>query len=871
MSDAVARIRLRIDGPNRIAEQAGRTAMGLFAAQFKSTLVAVLALAAVLSAVVGELKDAAVIVVVLILNALVGFWQEYRAERSLWVLKQMLPARTRVLRDGASGVVPAEVLVRGDIVLLEAGDRVPADGRLLSTHGVAIDESTLTGESQPAEKDARAILPMKTDLADRVNMAYMNTMMVRGRGELLVTATGVRTEMGRISLAIAAAPEAPSPLQVQLDRFGKRLGVIALTLIGVVFVFELARGTALAHIILDSIALAVAAVPEGLPVVVTVTLALGMQQMARQRAIVKRLASVETLGSTTVICSDKTGTLTLNQMTAKRFLYAGRRYRVTGEGYGGDGNVQCESADGAADFAALMLPLVLCNDTQIRNGALAGDPMEGALLALAMKTGMTRESVSARYPRVAEVPFDSGHKYMATFHRTDAAAVVFVKGAPDVLLPSCTRIATADGEAPLDDAGRAAVQAEYSSLAGEGLRGLLIASRRLTSVPENGLHSAIRELTLVGLVGLMDPPRPEARAAIADCETAGIAVKMITGDHPETATTVARSLGLRGEALTGARLENMDVEAIAALMDRTAVFARVTPHHKVKIVQALKTRGHIVAMTGDGVNDAPALKHADIGIAMGIAGTAVSKEAASMVLTDDNFTTIVGAVREGRILYDNIVKFVRFQLSTTIGAIFTVFFAPFFDLPEPFTPIQILWVALIMDGPPAVSLALDAARPGLMQEPPRPKDQPILPWYRITKIVGFGATMAVGTIGVLAWAHANGYVQSHSATLAFTTFVLFQFFNVFNSRVEQGSAFNDQIFRNRLLWVSLITVLLLQVIAVHWAPAQSVFRTTALSWSDWVLACVVASTVLALEEARKLAVALLRSIGKHRHQAGRSG
>jgi Ca2+-transporting ATPase len=848
--------RLKRDGPNRLAEAPERSAVRLFLGQFTSTLVALLAGAAVLSVAVGQPKDAAFIVVVLSLNAVVGFWQEYRAERSLAELKRMLPAASRVRRDGAPCVVPAASLAIGDVVLLEAGDRIPADGRLIAAHGAGADESALTGESRVSDKDASAALPIESVLGDRITMAFMNTLLVRGRAELLVTATGMGTEMGHISAEIARAPEAPTPLQRQLDRFGKRMGAIVLALTAVLSVAQLARGEGAAHIVFDAIALAVAGVPEGLPVVVTVTLALGMQRLARQRAVVKRLPSVETLGSTTVICSDKTGTLTLNEMTARAFFCRGRRFRVTGEGYGGDGTIEPEDAGPAAELEALMAALAACGDCEIRGGVLIGDPTEGALAALAAKGGMTRAAISARLPRVGEIPFDPAYKFMATFHASDDGVVVYVKGAPDVLLARCTGLLTADSERPCGEGDRADIDAEYRRLASRGLRGLLVATRSLPAMPAAGadLHVLVRDLTFLGLVGVMDPPRPEARAAIAECAAAGIAVKMITGDHPDTATAIARELGLHGGVVNGAELDRMDVEALAAVIDRTAVFARVTPQHKVKIVRALKERGHVVAMTGDGVNDAPAMKHADIGIAMGIAGTSVSKEAASMILTDDDFATIVRAVREGRVLYDNILKFVRFQLSTTIGAILVVFFAPFLGLPEPFTPTQILWVALIMDGPPAVSLALDAARPKLMREPPRPPDEPILPWFRLARILAFGTTMAVGTLGVLFHALAEGHDAVRASSLAFTTFVLFQFFNVFNARVEHGTAFNDRFFANAPLWISLAAVVVLQVVAVEWPAAQPVFRTASLSIGDWLLATAVASSVLLLEEARKLAV-----------------
>ena len=739
-------------GPNRLPEAPPRSAWLVFLSQFQSILILILIGAALLAALIGNGKDALVILAVVVINAIVGFYQEYRAEKSLAALKGMLPVRARVRRSGEKLEVPAEDLVPGDVVLLEAGDHVPADGRLFIAAGLEVDESALTGESQPVGKQVAALAAPHVPLAERANMVYMNTLLTRGRAEILVTATGVRTETGRLSQELAATTEAPTPLQVQLDQLGKRLGAIALTLVGLLSFLELLRGTDIAHIALDAIALAVAAMPEGLPVVVTVTLALGMHNMARNRAIVKRLASVETLGCTTVICTDKTGTLTLNQMTARAFFYRGERFDVSGEGYRLTGAIRAASgAAGFPDLDPLLLPLAVCNDSRVDDGNVIGDPMEAALLVLAQKGGAVPGSIAARLPRVAEIPFDSAHKFMATFHRDDGHVRLFVKGAPDVLLGRCTHELDGGGERALDFSARKRIEAHYAGLADQGLRGLLIASRTMPASvfdASGELDGWVGELTLVGLVGLMDPPRPEAKLAIAQCKQAGITVKMITGDHPLTASAIAGELGLEGRSLTGVDLDHMDPEALAAAIEDVTVFARVTPMHKVKIVRALQKRGHVVAMTGDGVNDAPALKGADIGVAMGVTGTAVAKEAAAMVLTDDNFATLVSAVREGRTLYDNILKFVRFQLSTTIGAILTVFFAPLAGLPEPFTTVQILWVAIIMDGPPAVSLALDAARPGIMSDPPRTRTEPVLPLARLGKILAYGITMMVGTLSV---------------------------------------------------------------------------------------------------------------------------
>ena len=856
-------------GPNQLPSPPQRQAWQVFAAQFKSILILILAGASGLSALIGNLKDALVILAVMLINATVGFYQEWRAEQSLAALKEMLPSRVRVRRQGEKLEIATADLVPGDVALLEAGDSVPADGRLWFAVGLEVDESALTGESQPSAKQTDNLHAVETVLADRSNMVYMNTLVTRGRAEIIITSTGEHTEMGHLSLELAATTEAPTPLQIQLDGLGKRLGAIALTLVGLLALIEFIRGTALAHIAIDAIALGVAAMPEGLPVVVTVTLALGMRNMARKHAIVKRLASVETLGCTTVICSDKTGTLTLNQMTVCEFWYQGQHFAVTGEGYGLSGEIHLAMDTATASASAvipnlepLMTAIVSCNDSHIAAGRAIGDPMEAALLVLAHKGRAMQDSTEEPLLRSAEIPFDSAHKLMATFHHDAARAVVqiFIKGAPDVLLERCNQALGGNGAQALTAAARQQFNAQYQALGEKGLRGLLVASRSINASdfdPAVDLMVWMRELTVVGLVGLMDPPRSEARVAIAQCAQAGIEVKMITGDHQLTALAIARDLGLKGQAMTGVELDRIKPADLPARIKDVAVFARVTPSHKVAIVRALQKSGHVVAMTGDGVNDAPALKSADIGVAMG-SGTSVAKAAATMVLTNDNFATLVSAVRQGRTLYDNIVKFVRFQLSTTIGAILTVLLAPLLGLADPFTAVQILWIAIIMDGPPAVSLALDGARPGIMHEPPRSRTEPLLTRQRIAKVSAYGVTMATGTLAVLFYAEQQR-TTGQAQTLAFTTFVLFQFFNVFNARVERGTAFNKYFFNNTMLWSALTGALILQFIAVQWAPAQGVFGTQSLSLADWIFATLVASSILVLEESRKLLARIFKT------------
>lgn len=851
---ANARQRLLEHGENVLASRPSRPAWLKFVDQFRNVLVLVLLAAAVLAGVVGDIKDSVVIVIVVLLNATLGFVQEHRAEAALAALKGMLAPQARVRRGGEVQLVAASELVPGDILLLEAGDRIPADARVLLAVSAEVAEAALTGESHAVAKQAGSVAADSV-LAERFCMLYMNTVVTRGRLEAVVTATGMQTEMGRLAGLLAEAAESATPLQIQLDALGKRLALIAALVVGIIFVVGIARGDDLVQTIMTAIALAVAAIPEGLPAVVTVTLALGMHRMAGRNAIVKRLAAVETLGCTTVICSDKTGTLTLNQMTARKLYYCGQPFRVSGEGYDEGGEIVAATAQaGGVDFRPLQLAATLCSDARLQNGELIGDPTEGALLALAAKTGLP----AANMPRLAEIPFDSAHKFMATFHAEGEGVRIWLKGAPDVLLARAAASLQPEGVVPLDEAQRAAFVAENQAMAGEAMRVLALATRLLTRAEfeaATDLTVFAEQLALLGLIGIIDPPRPEAREAIAQCHRAGIAVKMITGDHAVTAAAIARDLGLTGEVHEGRELDGLDEASLAAMVARTAVFARVSPTHKLQIIAALRQQGEVVAMTGDGVNDAPALKTADIGVAMGITGTEVSKEAATLVLTDDNFASIVGAVREGRTIYDNIVKFVRFQLSTNIGAILTVLGAPLFGFPTPFTAIQILWVNIIMDGPPAMTLGVEQARPGIMQDKPRAANSNILTGQRLLRLLAYGATMAAATLAAYGLGQAQG--EAYALTMAFTTFVLCQFFNIFNARAEHGTAFNSQFFANGKLWLALLGVVGLQVLVVHWAPAQAVFDTVDLQAQGWLTAAGLASSVLLLDEARKLLQRLL--------------
>jgi len=850
--------RLERFGRNLLSEKRPRSRWLLFLDQFKSYLIIVLLFAAILAGVIGDMTDALVILFVILLNAFLGFQQEQRAEKSLSVLKKMLATNCRVRRGGVAMEVPAEELVPGDIVLLDAGSRVPADGRLIQATTLEIDESPFTGESVPVSKTAEKICGAKTPLAERANMAFMNTCITRGRGECVITATGMQTQIGHIAQMMESTEPSMTPLQIQLDAVGSRLAMLAGGVAVLLLVWGVARGEPLMETLLTAVALAVAAIPEGLPAVVTVTLAVGMHLMAKNQAIVKQLSSVETLGCTTVICSDKTGTLTMNQMMVRAFYFQDRRFQVSGNGYKNVGQISASGgAEPLPDFAALLKPAALCTDCTVSDGKVSGDPMEGALVVLAAKAGISCAELQMQVPRTAEVPFDSTHKFMATFHRQGDLVRLYVKGAPEVLFPLCSKSLGAGGEEALET--QTAI-AEVEHMAAQALRVLAVAYRDvpLAEFDMCGDHIAlVRDLTLAGIVGLMDPPREEARQAIALCHRAGIQVKMITGDHKLTAAAIAAELGITGEIMTGAELESLSVEQLTERLDHVGIFARVAPEHKVKIVQALKRHNHVVAMTGDGVNDAPALKAADIGIAMGITGTDVAKEAAKMVLTNDSFATIVEAVHEGRRIYDNIVKFLRFQVSTNAGAILTMLLAPLFGLPVPFTALQILLVNIIMDGPPAMALGLDPARPDLMAVQPRSPDERVLSWGRLGIIGFYGAIMAAGTLIMLAYGVATGDTE-RATTLAFTTFVLFQFCNAFNVRSETCSAFAHNFFSNWQLWAALVTVVSLLVLVVNWPLAQEIFHMRPLSWLDWVLATSIALSVLLIEEARKLLYAVWR-------------
>ena len=866
-------------GPNELPSAVVIPAWKKFFAQFNDSLILILIGAAVVSAVISqEIKTPLVVLIVVLTNAIIGFFQEHKAEAALEALRNMVVGEAKVRRDGEVRMIPSHEIVPGDIVLVEAGDRIPADGRLLLAANLEIEEAALTGESQPVVKmtDALEAHGEHGGLGDRFNMAFKNTAVTRGRGEFITTATGAHTEIGKIAGLLHSTKNAPTPLQNQLTKLAHQLAILAGVIVALVIIIGLIRGETIHDLLMTAVALAVACIPEGLPAVTAVTLAIGVSRMANQRAIIKRLASVETLGCTSVICSDKTGTLTLNEMTARDLIVQGRSHAVSGQGYAPIGKFEHLATDEQSIVRSALEVMALCNDSAVHEEdgqwQLVGDPTEGALVVLAEKGGIDVRSLRELHPRMAEVPFDSATKFMATVHQLvddsgDSIVRLCVKGAPDVLIDRCSRSIGLQGTAETIHSQKTELLAHNDRLASQGLRVLAVAVRDFDLDAWSEIESSkteieglVSDLVLLALIGIVDPPRPEARDAIAQARAAGIAVKMITGDHATTAAAIGRELGLgdNGQvvSITGPELNDLSDEQMEEVAQSTHVFARVSPEHKIRLVAALQRRGHVVAMTGDGVNDAPALKKADIGVAMGITGTEVSKEAATMVLTDDNFATIVSAVRQGRSIYNNIVKFVRFQLCTTLGFAMLFLLSSIFNIAggKPFAAIAILWVNIIMDGPPAMALGLDPADDDAMNQKPRPQTEHILTKSRWFAIVLSSIVMAIGTLFVLALApgdEAKAGVATIAGTMAFNTFVVAQFFNILNSRHDHHSVFSRGTLRNKFLWISLCAVLLLQVGVTHLGPLQSLFDTTSISGSQWLICVAVASSVLWAEEIRK--------------------
>jgi Ca2+-transporting ATPase len=894
--------RLERFGKNELTADEGVPAWRKFLAQFQDVLVILLLIATAISAGLWVFEqdsalpyEAIAIFSVVLLNATMGYLQEARAERAVAALRQMAAAHASVVRDGQPQSVPADEVVPGDIILVEEGNTVPADARLVESTALQTAEAALTGESLPVSKDTQ---PIEEDagLGDRTNMLFSGTAATYGHGKAVVVATGMSTQIGRIAGVLKAAPAQTTPLQKELARVGKLLAlivvVIAIVMVVTIILVEDVHGfQALFKVLILGVALAVAAVPEGLPAVVTAVLSLGVQRMAKRNAIVRRLAAVETLGSANVIASDKTGTLTKNEMTVRVVATASGRVNLSGIGYAPFGEISRDDERAPGTKGNLEGPLrielerALTVADRASNAVLQekdgrwtvqGDPTEGALIVAARKAGLTSEVLATRFERVGEVPFSSERKLMTTIH-TDAerqeCLLVFTKGAPDVLLARCRHELVGEEARPLTDERRAAIAKTNDALAHEALRTLGVAFRPLPSREreEGELDQRVeQDLTFAGLIGMIDPPRDEARDAVARAKKAGIRAIMITGDHPMTATAIAAELGIsqNPRAVTGAELDKTSDEDLKTTVSNTSVFARVNPEHKLRIVKALQQNGAIVAMTGDGVNDAPALKTADIGVAMAITGSDVSKEAADVVLTDDNFASIVAAVEEGRAIFSNIRRFLRYLLSSNMGEVMTMFFGVVFadaigltaaassDVVLPLLATQILWINLVTDGAPALALGVDPADAGIMDEPPRPRSERVITGQMWFGILFTGVITATGTLLMLDASLPGGLIEGsgdlrYGQTMAFTTLVFFSLFTIFNSRSDERSAFHD-LFSNPWLWGALLLSLVLQAAVIYVPFLQSAFSTMGLGLGDWLRCAAVASSIVVLRELAKL-------------------
>ncbi|HEU5108248.1 MAG TPA: HAD-IC family P-type ATPase [Micromonosporaceae bacterium] len=862
-------------GPNRFAEARTEPGWRALLRQYADPMQIVLLAAGAASIFpLREYGTGLLLIALTVLNAALGLHQEGKAAAAVAALQKMMIVKAKVLRDGALAELPAEELVPGDVVQVEAGDLVPADGRLVSAARLEVDESALTGESVPVAKDTE-VVAADADLGDRSNMAYMNTNVTRGSGAILVTATGMATEVGHISRMLQQEKAAETPLTRQLSRLTNQILVIAGLALLASVAMNLARGNEFNAVFTAAIAFAISAIPTGLPAVVTTLLSLGTQTLAKANAIVKSLRSTETLGSTSAINSDKTGTLTMNQMTAVELAVPGRRYLVSGSGYATEGRIKRVAGEGDVSLEAYLQPMVLAADAVVTDGELIGDPTEGALVVLAEKGGLDAAATRERYPRVAELPFDAAYKLMATFHRMtdehgEPVIRCFVKGAPDQLLARATTVIGPAGPGPnsapvrLDDHLRARCLAENQRLAEQGLRVMATGRKDFdpvafdkAAVGVNGdLLRLLDGLILLALVGIVDPPRPQARDAIAKARAAGIQVRMITGDHAVTAAAIADKLGIEGRAITGTEFAAMSDERALAEIDGIGVIARVTPEHKVRLVDVLRARGHIVAMTGDGVNDAPALKRADIGIAMGVTGTEVSKNAAAMILTDDDFATIVRAVELGRGLYDNLKKYIFFQMGALIGFISMFLGASIFYVTGgvPLLPLQSLWVNFTTHLFQSVGLGYGAMDAGVMRRRPRAPDEPLLPRRTLGWLGVVGLVLGGGTLAVIAWAD-DRYGTDVARTMGLATFSLFSLFFSLTVRSETASVFSRETFGDRRFVLTSGMSLAAIVLATEFGLFQKMLQTTNLNFGQWLLCTVVGAAVIVVSEARK---ALLR-------------
>ena len=892
LSNEEAGQRLQQEGPNELPEAPPPSLLKLFFSQFTSVIVWVLIGAAVVSGLLEDWLDAAAILAIVLLNGFLGFVQEFRAERSLAALKRLSVATARVMRDGVLHVIPARELVPGDLILLEAGDRVPADARLIYATNFQAQEASLTGESTPVAKSAEVIDRAEVPLADRTNMVFMGTVAVSGKGRAVVTGTGLRTELGHIAAMIQKAAEAErteTPLQRRLEQFGYTLLWLALAVVSVVFVLGYLRGEPVVTMFLTAVSLAVAAVPEGLPAVVTITLALGVTRMVRRHALIRKLPAVETLGSATVICTDKTGTLTKNEMTVTKLFVGDKVFDVSGEGYEPIGEIREISAETkvlsaeplprleqlspghsvlspqssalAPALCELLTASVLCNGATLQqeegSWRILGDPTEGALLVVAAKAGLRIEQLETTHRFLGEVPFDPERKMMTIVRRTSDGPVAYVKGAPDVLLGRCTHRLTVDGSIePLSDTARAAVLDANAGFAHQALRVLGVAQRRLAAEPDRYHSSELeQQLVFLGLAAMKDPLRPEAKIAVQACHDAGIRTVMITGDHKDTAAAIAEELGLLKEtdhAMTGIELNRLSDDALTKQVDQFAVYARVSAEHKLRIVKAWQSTGAIVAMTGDGVNDAPAVKVADIGVAMGITGTDVTKEASDMVVTDDNFASITAAVEEGRAVFDNIRKAVHFLLSCNVSEVLVMLFATLLGMPLPLMPIQILWMNLVTDGFPALALAVDPKAPDLMKRKPRKPEAQLLDGGRLAAIGAEGLMLSAIALGAFAYSLYGLHQDVEQArTVAFTVLVIVQLVHAFNCRSERWSLFQVGVATNRPLLLAVMLSFGIQVAVLTVPAGAPIFKVVPLPIEDWALMGATAILPFVIMEAVK--------------------
>ena len=869
--------RLHKFGYNEIVEKQKTAWWKRLLAQFQDFMVLVLLAATLISAFLGEYADAVTILIIVIFNAILGFVQEYRADKSMDALKKMAAPTAHVIRNGILQQIAARELVPGDIMALESGDKIAADARVIDVQNMEVEEAALTGESLPVRKLANKEYDENSSLGDRKNMVYAGTSIVKGRGKSVVCATGMVTEVGRIADMIQDSEHESTPLEQRLESLGRYLVWGCLAICSIVVITGVAKGEPLLLMCMAGISLAVAAIPEGLPAIVTVALALGVQRMIKRNAIIRKLPAVETLGCTTVICSDKTGTLTQNAMTVRKIFTNGSIYEVTGTGYDIKGNFLLNKQEFEPKKDKCLLQCleisVLCNNSILkhnnvgisglwRSGAktgwsIEGDPTEGALVVAAAKANIWRSEVEKHQRRLAENPFESERFRMSVVYEKVNKHVVYVKGAPDVILGLCRYYSKNSGDVVLTDTIKAEILVANEQMTQQAFRVLAVAYRQISKADADNVENDLeKELVFAGLIGMIDPPRPEAKTAIALCRQAGIKTVMITGDHPNTAVAIAKELQMfnndSNQTLTGTELDNLNDEAFAQVINNIIVYSRVSPTHKLRIVRALKRQGHIVAMTGDGVNDAPAIKEADIGIAMGINGTDVTKEAASMVLADDNFATIVAAVEEGRGIYDNIRKFIRYLLSCNLGEVLTMFIASIVGLPLPLLPIQILWVNLVTDGLPAMALGIDPNDHNIMNRQPRNPRESVFSRGLSRKIIARGLQISISTVLVFAGVYFLKNDLAEARTMAFCTLVFTQMFHVFDCRSEIFSVFEIGLFKNKYLLAATGCSVCMQLLVIYHPFMRTVFGTVPLTIGDWVIVLGVSGWTFMIAATRHL-------------------